>query len=128
MKERTEHAAERRGRPGDWQKEDLKEARDLVNTLPKTAVKGADPRGKVFQEREAISENGRTAFLNRVAEEERLERASRGVGKGIELSWRRQAEIDRESICRALVAHGILNLRTRRVSLSFKSLFRAKIS
>jgi len=48
MKERTEHAAERRARPGNWLKKDLQEARDLVNALPKTAAKGAIARGKVF--------------------------------------------------------------------------------
>src|SRR5437870_7549103 len=41
--------------------------------------------------------------------------------EGVELSRKRQAAIDRESICRALVAHGILGVRRIVIEL-FQSL------
>src|SRR2546422_5116658 len=51
--------------PGNWLKEDLQEARDLLNALPKTA-KGAIARGKALPEREPIGESERTVFLARM--------------------------------------------------------------
>ncbi len=72
----------------------------------------------------------RESFLGAIEEEEReLERQSElaaGLGSSImELDAR---TIRRHAITRALIAHGFLNVRRRRVSLPIRSICRAKIS
>jgi hypothetical protein len=124
--QRTRHAL--RGRRESWLAEDLEVAQSLTNSLPKDAGLGALPRGEVFRSRKPIPEEVRAAFRRTVKEEAALEREARGILKGEVLSRAKQAQIDRKAIRRALVAHGILNIRKRRVSLTLKSIFRAKIS
>ena len=128
MKLRTENQAWLGGRPGSWLAEDLLVAQRLTNSLPKRPGKGAISRGEVFHAREPITEDMRLAFTVTVGEEEARERAERGIARARVLSRVKQAEIDRKAMRRALVAHGILNVRKRRVSLTLKSIFRAKIS
>jgi len=126
MKSRTEQVARLLGRAGAWKEEDLEVAQKLQNVLPKRPRKGARPRGQVFEASEPIADGERAAFRKTVAEEEARERSARGLSPDCELKRSEQAEVDRETVRRALVAHGILNIRKRRVSLTLKSIFRAK--
>lgn len=128
MKERTEHVALRAGRPGFWTAEDLEVAQELTNRLPKDAEKDPTTRGEVFRARSPIGGEVRTTFRARLQEERAVERRVRGIAPETALRRTVQAEIDRQAMRRALVALGILNIRKRRVSLTLKSLFRAKIS
>ena len=128
MKLQTENQAWLGGRPGSWLAEDLQVAQRLTNSLPKRPGKDAISRGEVFHAREPITREMRLAFAVTVKEEEARERADRGIARAEVLSQAKQAEVDRTAINRALVAHGILNVRKRRVSLTLKSIFRAKIS
>jgi hypothetical protein len=128
MKERTENLAMLSGRPRNWRSMDLEHALALTNVLPKQPLRGAKARGEIFAGREPLSEEKRAAFLKSVKAEEALEREAQGVPPSAKLSRNEQATIDRTAIRRALVAHGILNIRTRRVALTLKSIFRAKIS
>jgi putative transposase len=128
LKERTEHLAARHGHAAAWEAEDMERAKELQNMLPKDASQGERPRGEVFEARRRITEKERSAFAIRVKTEELLAREERGIARDVVLSWRKQSEINRTAIRRALVAHGILSIRRRRVSLTLKSLFRAKIA
>lgn len=128
LKERTEHVALRAGRPGFWTAEDLEVAQELTNRLPKDAEKDPTLRGEVFRARSPIGGEVRTTFRARLQEERAVERRVRGIAPETALKRTMQAEIDRQAMRRALVALGILNIRKRRVSLTLKSLFRAKIS
>lgn len=128
MKVRTENLAMLSGRPRNWRSMDLERALALTNELPKQPLRGAKGRGEVFAGREPLSEEEQAAFLTSVQEEEALEREARGVPLSLKLSRSEQATIDRTAIRRALVAQGILNIRKRRVALTLKSIFRAKIS
>ena len=128
MKERTEHVALRSGRPGEWTAEDLEVAHELTNRLPKEAGRNPAPRWEVFRARVPIGDELRGAFRTRLAEERVAEHRVRGIAPEAELKRSEQAKIDRHAMRRALVALGILNIRKRRVSLTLKSLFAAKIS
>lgn len=128
LRERTEHLAAGQGHAGAWRVEDMERAKELQNMLPKDASQGERSRGEVFDARRRISEAERSEFTIRVKTEELLARRERGIGRDVVLSQRKQSEINRTAIRRALVAHGILTIRRRRVSLTLKSLFRAKIA
>lgn len=103
-------------------------AKDLQNILPADASNGERPRGEVFEGRRRITEKERSEFAIRVKTEELLARRERGIAGDVLLSWMKQSQIHRTAIRRALVAHGILTIRRRRVSLTLKSPFRAKIA
>lgn len=125
---RTENLAWQGESSGNWRGEDLEVASWLTNLLPKRPERGAKSRWEVFANRTEITAEARTQFATSVAEEEQLERKARGLPSEMLLSKETQSQIDRITISRALVAHGLLNVRRRRVSLTLKSIFTAKIS
>jgi len=127
MKERTEHAALRSGRPGEWRAEDLEVAKANTNRLPKDSRRDPTPRVEVFRSRLAISDNLRSAFRSKLSEERAIERRARGIASDSALRRREEASINRQAIRRALVALGILNITMRRVPLTLKSILAAKI-
>jgi transposase len=128
MKDRTEHAALRAGRPGEWRAEDLQVAKANTNQLPKDPRQSATPRIDVFAARLAVSIELRSAFRSRLAQERALERQARGIAANTTLRRREETSINRQAMRRALVALGILNITVRRVPLTLKSILAAKIS
>lgn len=86
--------------------------------LPKRSRKGARPRGQDFETSEPIADRERAAFRKTVAEEGARERSARGLSTDCELKRKEQAVVNRETVRRAVLAHGILNIRKRRVSLT----------
>ena len=100
----------------------------LTNRLPKYAGKNTTPRGEAFRAREPIAQSMRAAFRSRLEEERAVERRGQGIAPETALKRREQARIDRQAMRRALVALGILTITSRRVPLTLKTLFRAKIS
>lgn len=128
MKERTEHQAWLRAEPQQWRIEDLQRARETQNQEPKDNQKGSMPRREVFENRADISPQARKAFEETIQRERALERQARNIPMDLQLTHWELADIDRQAIPRALVAHGFLTITERRVSLTLRSLFRAKIS
>jgi hypothetical protein len=128
LKERTEHVALSRGRPGQWTAEDLELARALTNQLPRKARMHAAARGEVFQSRTPITQEERAVLRARLQEERTAERRSRGIGEEVVLKRHREASITRHAMRRALVALGILSITERRVAPTLKRLRAAKIS
>lgn len=128
MKERTEHVALRSGRPGEWRAEDLEVAKANTNRLPKDSRRSTTPRGEVFRSKLAIPAELRSAFRLRLSQERALERCARGIAPKAALRRKEETAIQRQAMRRALVALGILNITMRRVPLTLKSIFAAKIS
>ncbi len=126
MKDRTTWKAALQGRHEAWTGEDLESARVEANEMPRgPGMPSADDQ---WRARPRITAELRAAFQAAVAREEAQERASRGLGLDAGIDPDVDAEIKRVSIRRALVAHGILKIRRRRIPLPKKLLKRAKIS
>lgn len=128
LQERTEHQATSAGRRAMWTAEDLKKARERTNELPKDARGSTKSRGEVFSARAAIAPAARAAFQERCAEERAPERRARGIAADAALKRHERAKIDRQALCRALVALGYLTITKRVVPLPLNFLPAARIS
>ena len=126
MKDRTTWKAALSGRSDVWTGEDLESARVEANEMPRGP--GRPSAGESWHARSRITAELRAAFRETLSRELAQERASRGLGADAEIARDVDAEIKRTSIRRALVAHGILKIRRRRIPLPKKLLKRAKIS
>jgi hypothetical protein len=126
MRARTDWKAALRSRHGEWTREDLDAARDDANEMPGGV--GVPSSGDVWRSRPAITPELRAAYQATVSRMEAEERAVYGLGPGVAGEPRVEAEIKRTSIRRALVAHGILKIRRRWITLPKKLLKAAKIS
>jgi len=125
LKERTDHVARLAGRGGQWTAEDLRVALERTNTLPKDAEVDPEPRGEVFRRRERATDELRAQLKERLAYERAAERRLRRLAPGEGEERATRAEVNRKAMRRALVALGILTIKTRRVSPTLKSLFAA---
>ncbi len=114
------------GRPKVWNREDLEAVRVEANELPRGP--GIPSAGDVWRSRPAITPELRAAFRASVAAEEARDRSAFGLSPGTVGAPRLEGEIQRTAIRRALVAHGILRFRRRRIPLPKRLLKRAKIS
>lgn len=126
MEIRTRWEAVRNGRWMDWTLEDMERARIQANQTARGI--GSPAPEEIWKNRPEISCKFRGAFRSTIHEEEIKERLERGIQPEAELERYEQSSIDRVSIRRALVAHGILRFRKRDVPLPIKKIFRAKIS
>ncbi len=128
MQHRTEHRSTTVGRPGEWKAQDLRTARERTNELPKDSRASTKPRGEVFSTRAGITPEARAAFQGRAREERARERSARGIAPDAALKRHERAEIDRQALCRALVALGYLTITKRVVPLPLNFLPAARIS
>ena len=128
MKQRTRYQAARRGGFPEWTSDDLEAARMLANRTPRVRSPGGLRPEEVWNGREGISREQRTAFAERVAEERFSELRSRGQESLVCFTALQREDLERTAIRRALVAHGILQIRRREIPLPQKLVFRAKIS
>lgn len=129
MKERTAHVATEAGRPGEWIREDLCEALELTNQLPKNAERGGTPRREVFSARRRVAQEERDVFRSRLKSvrrsARRAVRRAAGIEPGVRLNRRQRAEVQRQAMSRALVALGYLTITKRRVAPTLKSILAA---
>jgi hypothetical protein len=128
MKLRTNHQACLRGCRGDWSVADMEKAQRIANEFTTSPVDRTRSPQEVWESREPVSDETRRAFLDRVKDEQVRARVELGLLGSRELTARQRAEVERTAIRRALVAHGILQYRRRRVSLPFHSRKAARIS
>jgi transposase InsO family protein len=122
LKERTDYAACCRGEPGLWTGEDLQVALHQTNELPKQTERGGTPRRVVFAGREPVSPELRAALSKRYRYELELERRLRNLQGTNDEGRPQRATIERKAMSRALVALGVLTIKTRRVSPTLKSI------
>jgi transposase InsO family protein len=117
LKRRSEREATRAGRPGAWRHEDMERAALLSNELPRRGSPSPQSR---WEARTALAPERRLAFLQTVKEERPRVLQELGLeGRG-ELPVLDERKVERHSIRRALVAHGLLSFRRRIIPLQQK--------
>jgi transposase InsO family protein len=121
LKTRAHHVAAARGQPGRWSSDDLEQARLAGNSALWDGGTSPDER---FCARSPITAEDREAFLALVETEHEavFEEASR------ESNVPNQRAARRLAIERALVKHGLLNVRRRWITPRIQHAIRSKIS
>ncbi len=126
LKALTENEAERHGRVGLWLDEDLRAARRWLNDRPALGCR-RHTRLARWSSRDAITRIVRELFL-RTVEERRVEALDEaGYARSEPLTRWAAGTIQRRSVTRALVAHGYLQYRSRRVPALLQRLVGAKM-
>ena len=124
MKQRTRYQAARAGRVGPWSSEDLEMATILSNETPRARSPGHQSPQEIWKARTPIDGTERESFRAAVDGQRSALRAEAGGS----ITEEEESNLERQAITRALVAHGILNIRRRVIPLPYKFIFRAKIS
>jgi hypothetical protein len=122
LKERTDNASRRRGECGLWRGEDLEVALEQTNDLPRDAERSETPRRVVFHSRKPVRAELRVALRRRLRYELAGERRLRNLAQKDTEGRAGRAQREREAMSRALVALGVLTIKTRRVSPTLKSI------
>jgi len=128
IKTRAHHLAARQGRPGEWTLDDVEGARLQANETGRPHGASAPVPGERWKERPPISDLERGLFVEAVAKRLLVEQAERGFTAEHEPDKHELASCTRAAIARTLCEHGILEFRTRRVSLPISSFLSAVIS
>jgi transposase InsO family protein len=117
LKVRAHHESARNDRAGEWTCDDVEAARLMANETSRPGGFHSPTPSERWRIRLLLSGRERESF------HESVERLRKGVGiefgclPGIDPGPAMRASIDRRAITRALVAHGILKLRRRRITL-----------
>ncbi len=127
---RAHHEAARYGHPGEWNCNDVEAARLQANELARPWGHKAQTPDIAWIERQPIAAEERDAFALSVQQfenEARLEKQNERL-PGIPLGAKDIASCRRVAISRALVAHGLLLFRRRRITLPIKRVIWSNIS
>jgi transposase InsO family protein len=125
LKAGTEREAFQVGRLGSWTSEDMDKAKDSANNARRR--RGGVARN-VWLARDRVTPESRSAFAATVGAEEIAALQERGLERAQELTTRQRRAVHRDSIRRALVAHGILCFKRRSIPLPIKSMIVDKAS
>ena len=128
LKTRAHHESARNDRPGEWTSDDVEAARLMANETSRPGGFHAPTPNDQWRIRMLLSPKERERFrasLEMLREETRKEF---GCLPGIDPVSGTRAAIDRRAITRALVAHGILKLRGRRITLPISVANSSRIS
>jgi hypothetical protein len=127
LQTRTYWQAARHGDPQRWSSVDVAEARRQANELARPrGARGPSP-AQVWEQRERLRLEEREAFLDDVAEWTAAARHRAGIAPEQELEHDEAAQLGREVVSRALVAHGLLSVTRRRIPRPIIRRIRAKI-
>jgi len=128
VKTRAHHESARHDRPGAWTCDDVEAARLQANqtALPFGARLGTPDA--LWAARLPLVDSERDALAASIAKLAPEERVRQGYLDLVPLSQAQQDAVNRVAIGRALVAHGLLEFRRRRVSPQIKPVTTAKIS
>jgi hypothetical protein len=127
LKMRAHYQAARRDCPGEWNCDDVESARMMANEAARPWGHNAPTPDITWIERNAITDEERSAFLAAVAATEPEARRELGFLEHVPLTRRDEAALKRVAISRTLVAHGLLYVRRRRISLPIKTAFVSNI-
>jgi len=116
MKTRTHHQAARFGRPAEWTCDDAEAARLEANETARPWGYRVPTPEHVWNERRPLTNAERKAFGAAVRRMEREERANRRIGAATPLGRAAQTALNRAALSRALVALGVLQFTSKRVS------------
>jgi transposase InsO family protein len=120
LKTRTEHQALLHGRPGAWTSADVLAARAQANLTQPRRLQGSTP-AEVWATRRPLTDLERVRFLLTLERERFAERMVQGIAVDEELDHWDHSAVDRKALPRALVEHGYLLFRRRRIHLRIRS-------
>jgi transposase InsO family protein len=119
LKTRSERHATAQGRPAGWTGDDVAAAQAEANATARPhGPKGPTP-DELWQARRRLSREDRSQFAASVAQQRIEARATEGWATDDPLPARQQRAVDRQAIRRALVEHGYLLFRRRRIPQPF---------
>jgi hypothetical protein len=116
IKTRSHHEAVRHDRAGLWTCNDVEAARCEANETARPWGQDGPTPAEVWTKRVPITDLERRMFQTSYKAYARAERLRRGIDPNAVLDHFLQARIDRVAIGRALVEHGYLEFRRRRVT------------
>ena len=128
IKLRAHLEAARHDRPGEWTCDDIEAARLMANETARPRGYASPTPDVAWRCRAPIAGPCREAFIRTYEQFESEARQDAGLPPDVDLGTRKRAIVDRTAIPRALVAHGFLFYRRRRISLRLKHRFWRKIS
>jgi len=114
---RAYHHAVRNGRATHWTCEDVFAAVHEANETARPWGRNGDSPAERWKSRMAISNDERERFMTCYRAHQQRERTKRGISDDVHLQHYEQASIDRFAISRALIEHGYLQIRRRRIPL-----------
>ncbi len=118
LKTRAHHESARNDRAGEWTCDDMEAARLMANETSRPGGFHAPAPNQLWRIRLLLSQGERESFQKTVETFRSEEQKHAGdFLPGMDPGPAFRAKIDRRAITRALVAHGILNFRRRRISL-----------
>lgn len=127
LKTRTERHAERAGHPGLWTLEDVDYALDEANATARPRGDDGPTPEELWLVRHALSRRDREGFMATVtAIIEEIGRRD-GLTSVTDLTTAQKRAVDREALRRALVEHGHLLFRRRRLPLTIDAANAANI-
>lgn len=117
IKTHTMWEATRHGRPTEWTCDDVYAAVERMNatTDPRTGL----TRAERWDHRVRITKEERSRFLDDVRRYHEQQRRALPAPEHVSLDHWDESEIDRRAITRALIEHGYLTMRTRRIPPRF---------
>jgi transposase InsO family protein len=118
LKTRTEQEATRHGRPTDWTWDDLEAARLQANATARPRGEAGPTPDEAWTARRSIGPAVRALFRAAVVQYRQDIREQRG-SRSLDREGHAARAIDRQAIPRALVEHGFLLYRRRRIPLPF---------
>jgi transposase InsO family protein len=128
IKTRAHIESVRNDRPGEWTCDDVEAAQAQANQTARPRGADGPTPASLWHGRIPLADADRQLFRETYAECYARERSARGMFPDFDLQHAEQASIDRVAITRALMKHGFLLVRRRRVSLPISSRKLARIS
>ena len=128
LKTRAHHESARNDRPGEWTCDDVDAARLMANETSRPGGIHAPTPNERWRIRLLLTPAEREKFQETVEAFRAEVRKELGCLPGIDPGSATRAAVDRRAITRALVAHGILKLRRRRITLPISIAKSSRIS
>ena len=128
LKTRAHHIAARNDRPGEWTSDDVEGARLMANETARPKGRAGPAPDEAWNMRLEVGRGQRRRFLESVREYRVILIKENGFQPETKLSKRKEEAIERKAVARALVKHGYLSIRRRRIPQPIKSCLRGKIS
>ena len=116
IKTRAQHASVAAGRPGEWICDDIENAACEANATARPFGQYGPPPEEVWRQRVPVGEEERKQFQQTYRRRYAEECSLRGLPWTTAIEPMEKASIDRVAISRALIEHGYLGLRRKRIT------------
>jgi transposase InsO family protein len=119
IKTRAHYESVRHGRPGHWTCDDVEAAVQQANDTARPLGRWEPTPAEMWSQRVPIGERERRQFQRTYRLRYALECSQRGLPWSVEVQRGENSSIDRVAISQALIEHGYLAIRRRRISTPF---------